>query len=247
MTESSVCEYCGKELPKRNFALPGHRPMLITMPCECPEALAAREAEERELERNERIAAFNAAWSRARIPERFIHVKADTKAAQPLMEGRSLYIYGENGRGKTHKACQVAKAYLACNTYRDKSIMRCWKSCLFVTAQDVLSQLRTSWDRWDESEEDVFMRFVGADLLILDDLGKGVPSEWAAENLFRVVDRRWAKGRPMVITSQYTTEQLTDRYAKAGDETMGAMLSRLGDVWCDKIHMTGEDKRLANT
>lgn len=245
MTISDACEFCGKKLPTRNFALAGHEPMLITLPCGCERAKEKVEAEKREFERQERIAAFDLAWGRSRVPERFVHVKADSKGAQPLLEGRSLYIYGENGRGKTHKACQVAKAYLARNTYRDRVTMRCWKQCLFATAQDVFSQLKTSWDRWDEGEEDVFMRFAGVDLLILDDLGKGVPSEWAAENLFRLIDRRWARQRPMVITSQYTIEQLTDRYARAGDETMGAMMSRLGDGWCDKIMMTGEDRRLA--
>lgn len=238
------CQYCGRELPTKDFALPGHRPMPITLPCDCEEAREAVRAEEARIEREERAKAFSEVWSRAGIPAIFQHVGADFKAARPLQDGRALYVFGDNGRGKTHVACQAAKAYLVHNTYRDKMVMRCWKSCMFVTSQDVFSQLRSSWDRWDQSEEDVFQRLAGVDLLVLDDFGKGVPSEWAAESMFRVIDMRWSQARPTIFTSQYTITELRDRYERAEDKTMGAMVSRL-EGWCDVTALTGEDRRLA--
>lgn len=243
MTSSSeTCPHCGKRLEVRNFALAGHMPIMVTMPCDCPEAKAEIEREEAEAERAERIEAFGNAWRRVGIPQMFAHVNADFERVKPLFDGRWLYLYGDNGRGKTHAACQTAKAYLARNTYRMDGMMRCWKTCLFVTQQSLFSQLRASWDRWDQNEEDVFMRWAGVDLLILDDLGKGVPSEWAAENLFRLIDSRWSNGRLTVITSQYDLNGLTERYAKAGDETMSAMVSRLGGV-CEQVLIDGRDRR----
>lgn len=240
------CQYCGRELPQRNFALAGHEPMLITLPCDCDEARKEAQRESEEIERRERIEAFGKVWERANIPEEFRHVSADRESfemAQTLLGGGSLYFLGANGRGKTYTACQVAKAYLIKSTYRDEMVMRCWKSCQFVTAQGALSQLRSSWDRWDQNEEDVFQRLSGVGLLILDDLGKGVPSEWAAENLFRLVDARWSYHRPMIVTSQYSPDDLTERYAKAGDETMGALMSRL-DGWCAGKVFGGPDMRI---
>lgn len=237
------CQYCGKELPRRNFALVGHRPMMVTLPCDCPKAQEEAEREAQEIERRERAQAFASAWTAAGIPEMFAHVDADFKLAAPLFAGRSLYIMGENGRGKTHAACRAAKAYMVRHTYRDGTTMRCWKRCMFVTAQGVLSQLRSSWDRWDQNEEDVFRRWAGVGLLVLDDLGKGVPSEWAAESLFRLVDARWSNGRPMIVTSQYSADELADRYDKAGEETMRALMSRL-DGWSDGIRLDGPDRRL---
>lgn len=243
MTSTSKCQHCGRDLPQRDFALPGHKPMLITMPCDCPKAKEEQEREEREVERQERIDAFAEVWKRVGIPERFQHVKADTKTAAPLSEGRSLYLVGENGRGKTHAACACAKAYLARNTYNDGGVTRCWKSALFLDAQDMFTRLRTSWDRWDQTEEDVFQRWSGVDLLILDDLGAGVPSEWAGENVRKLVNSRWSNGRPMVITSQYGIDELADRYARVGDKSMGAILSRLGGC-CDVLVFNGRDRRL---
>lgn len=243
---TSRCQYCGNELPKRDFALPGHKPMMITLPCDCADAQREAERESAEIERREKAEAFAEVWKRGSVPEEFAHVPAERWAfetAQTLHDGRSLYFLGDNGRGKTYAACQVAKAFLIKSTYRDQMVMRCWRSFQFATAQDVLSSLRSSWDRWDQNEEDVFQRWAGVDLLILDDLGKGVPSEWAAENMFRLVNARWSEHKPMIVTSQYDANDLAGRYAKAGDETMGALMSRL-DGWCSGRAFEGPDRRI---
>lgn len=239
------CEYCGKELPTRDFALPGNRPMLVSLPCDCPEARAARKAEEEERRKAEKMEAFSKAWVRSGVPKMYRHVKAgkaDFERADTLIGGRSLYLTGKNGRGKTHSACQAAKAYLIRNTYSDGVVTRCWKTLTFTTAQAMFASLKTSWDRWDQTEEDVFQRYLGAGLLILDDLGQGVPGEWSAANVLRLIDERETEGRPIIITSQYSVNELADRYERAGDGTMSAMMSRL-DGWCDVVRMTGHDRR----
>lgn len=240
------CKYCGNELPQRDFALPGHKPMMITLPCDCADAQREAEMESAEIERREKAEAFGEVWKMANVPEEFAYVPAERwafDAIQTILDGHSLYFLGDNGRGKTYAACQVAKAFLIRNTYRDERVMACWKSFQFATAQGILSSLRSSWDRWDQNEEDVFQRWAGVDLLILDDLGKGVPSEWAAENMFRLVDARWSNRRPMIVTSQYSSDELADRYAKAGIKTMGALMSRL-DGWCVGRSFGGSDRRV---
>ena len=241
---SKVCEYCGKVLPTRDFALPGHGPMLITLPCDCPEAKAATEAERKESERSERVKAFSKAWTSAGIPKMFEHVDADFIGAKPVLDGRSVYLYGSNGNGKTHAACRIAKAYLVRKTKTVEGMTRCWGSARFVTAQEMFARLKQSWERWDENEEDVFQRWAGVGLLVLDDLGKGVPTEWAAENVFRLVDSRWSNGRPMVVTSQYSLDQLSERYERASSETLAALVSRLAG-WSHIVNLEGEDQRIS--
>lgn len=260
-----VCKYCGKELKAVDYALPGHRPMLVTIPCECEQAQEDLRKEREESERSERIEAFSMVWSRSGVPNRFLHVKANFEMAEPLFNGKWLYLCGDNGRGKTHAACQAAKAYLVRNTRRevihDKKrgdvlgSMRCATSFHFTEAQSLLSEVTSSWSRWDMNEEEVKERWAGVDLLILDDLGKGVPSEWAAETLFDIINRRWSnndddgvsndfKPRLTIITSQYSIDELADRYHKAGAETLSAMVSRLKGE-CKEIPMTGQDRRLS--
>lgn len=248
-----VCKYCGKELPTQNFAPFGFKPMLVTLPCDCEKYKQAIEQEEKEAEMRERRDALADVWFRSDVPERFRDVKADFNKAKSLFDGNWLYIYGENGRGKTYAACQTAKAYLIHNTKRDiiptskgdrKGPMKCRVSFHFTEAQGLLSDITSSWSRWDMNEAEVVARWIGVDLLILDDLGKGVPSEWAAEKLFEIVNKRWSNKKPTIITSQYSIAELSDRYRKAGDETLSAMISRLKGE-CDEIPLMGEDMRLS--
>jgi hypothetical protein len=68
-----TCEYCGKELPVRNFSPFGCAPMMVTMPCGCDGAQEAARREEEESIRAERAEKFRAAWAKkstASIPTR---------------------------------------------------------------------------------------------------------------------------------------------------------------------------------
>ena len=242
-TAGNRCPLCGAVLPTRDFALPGHRPMVVTMPCACPGAVAEAAAEAAERTRSERARRFAEVWSRSGVPEEFAHVRADFSKADAIDSNRSVYIAGRNGRGKTHRACQYAKGWLVRHVTEEHGVMACRRSLRFVTSQRLASLLKSSWQRWDETEEDVFQRLAGVDLLVLDDLGKGVPSEWFAENLLRLIDERWSAHKPMVITSQYGTSELADRLCKADDNTLGALKSRLRG-WCDGEVIEGPDRRI---
>ena len=262
---TSRCEYCGRELPTRNFAMPGHKPMMITLPCDCEQSKERQRQEQLRRDREDMSRVLRDVWDRANVPPRFAHVRADFDMARPLFEDRWLYLCGKNGRGKTYAACQAAKAYLIRNTMRDRiptrdgfadGSMRCRVSFRFVEAQGLLSEVTSSWNKLGMSEEQVKSRLAGVDLLILDDLGKGVPSEWAAETIFDTINGRWKANhdrghrrdgetpRLTIITSQYGIDDLAERYRKAGDETLGAMVSRLRGE-CEEKMLGGDDRRIA--
>jgi DNA replication protein DnaC/primosomal protein DnaI len=238
--------------------------MLVTLPCDCEQSKERQRQEQLRTDREEIARILRDVWDRSNVPPRFAHVSADFDTAAPLFEGRWLYLYGENGRGKTYTACQTAKAYLIRNTMRDRiptrdgfahGSMRCRVSFRFVEAQGLLSEVTSSWNKWGMSEEQVKSRWAGVDLLILDDLGKGVPSEWAAETIFDTINGRWKcnqdRGqrkawetpRLTIITSQYCIDDLAERYRRAGAETLSAMVSRLRGE-CEEVKLGGGDKRI---
>ena len=239
------CPHCGNAFPQRNVALPGHRPRMIAMPCTCPQAVADEERERRDELNRARTEVFRRVWAHAGIPEEFKHVEADFSMADTLDAHGAVYLAGDTGRGKTHKACQYAKGYLIRHIKPYHGSMWCDVSLLFLEAESVQSLLRSTWGRWDQSEDDLFQRWVGVSLLIFDDLGKGKPDETSAENVFRIIRTRQESHRETIFTSQYSTSELVDRFALASKKTTDTMKSRLRG-WCEGEVLDGPDRRVQN-
>lgn len=103
-------------------------------------------------------------------------------------EGRSLVLLGAPGRGKTHLA--IAVAYKAIQNGYDAR---------FTTAALLLNELHVA-AREGELEK-ALAGFVAPDVLVIDELGYLAYGQDAANSLFQVVDRRYLKQKPIVITS----------------------------------------------
>jgi DNA replication protein DnaC len=103
-------------------------------------------------------------------------------------EGRSLVLLGQPGRGKTHLA--IAVAYKAIQNGYDAR---------FVTAAQLLNEMHVAGR--EGRLEDAVAAFVAPDVLVIDELGYLAYAEDAANCLFQVVDRRYLKSKPIVITS----------------------------------------------
>ncbi len=103
-------------------------------------------------------------------------------------DGRSLVLLGEPGRGKTHLA--IAVAYKAIQNGYDAR---------FATAASLLNELHVAAREGDI--EAALTEFVAPDVLVIDELGYLTYGPDAANSLFQVVDRRYVKRKPHVITS----------------------------------------------
>jgi DNA replication protein DnaC len=106
----------------------------------------------------------------------------------------------------------------------------------------VQSLIRSTYGRWSQSEEDLFRQWTEVDLLLFDDVGKGVSDERNAETTFRILRTRMDNEKATVITSQYTTAELADAL-RGRDETLDAIRSRLRG-WCEGVVLDGPDRRL---
>lgn len=134
----------------------------------------------------------------------------------------SLYMFGYSGLGKTHLALSIAT-----------QVLEQGHDVVYVSAQSAFSTLLGT-DR--EAGEELFRSLLGADLLVLDDLGTENVTAYLRARLYEIVNGRMGR-RPTIYTSNICKrEVLEGRY----DEKIASRL--LGD--CLIMRFWGEDIRL---
>lgn len=139
--------------------------------------------------------------------------------------GKGLILFGDAGTGKTHLASAIS------NYLMDDFI-----PVKFGTFADLLDSLKDSF-RTDRQTK--IVKTLGEiPLLVIDDLGKERYTEWASQILFQVIDKRYNKELPTIITTNLPLQALRQRL---GDPIM----SRLSET-CYGIQMKGENYRYAH-
>lgn len=101
----------------------------------------------------------------------------------------------------------------------------------------LLARLGASFGKGRDGVLDVL---TGRGALVLDDIDKARPTDYAAEQLFLAVDTALAEGRPLLVTTNLVLGELAERYPAPCGE---ALVSRLVG-YCHAIHVGGPDRRL---
>ena len=174
----------------------------------------------------------------AGVPTRYL-------SAEPrpdLLSG--AYLYGKTGRGKTYAACGAIRAFVEAHIIEVEGIhMYHGPRARFVNVPVWFSEMRATYDRRGESEQEVFDRYARCELLVLDDLGKGSKTEWAVERLYMLIDHRCNELLPTIITSNYGLAQVAAMLT-SDEDTLQAIASRVLAVCdCNGIEMVGADLR----
>ncbi|MDX2161370.1 MAG: ATP-binding protein [bacterium] len=115
--------------------------------------------------------------------------------------GHWLILGGSVGGGKTHLAASIA------NAWRDVG-----RDVVFITVPDLLDYLRTAFEPNARTTLDQRFTIVrNAPFLVLDDLGTENATSWAREKLFQMLDYRYLRRLPTVITISKPVEDLDIR------------------------------------
>jgi len=233
-TPSEACPICGA--PYRKVQL-GQKELLVSS-CDC----LRKEKEERIRERilrEEKEGRLRASGLTPRLfLSRFSNFeekpgkeRALNKAREFLErfgEGERLHssgviFWGKPGVGKSHLAAAIANELLE----RGFSV-------LFLNTVDFLNSLRDLY-RNEESEAPEIERVSGVDLLVLDDLGAEKPTEWALEKIYQIVNIRYERLGPLIITTNLDLNSLEHLL---GERTFGRILEM-----CVPVEVGGEDHR----
>ncbi|MBQ9091427.1 MAG: ATP-binding protein [Anaerotignum sp.] len=118
--------------------------------------------------------------------------------------GDNLLLYGGSGRGKTFLCNCIAK-----------DVLEQGKTVLYLTAGQLFKQLEELRFHMDEEEEtlDWDAELLDADLLIIDDLGTEFATMFTASELFRIINDRKLRKKPVVISTNLDYKALMDQYS----------------------------------
>ena len=141
-------------------------------------------------------------------------------AMQP--EGWLLFT-GTYGCGKTHLAAAIANHRIESD-----------QSAIFVVVPDLLDHLRSTFGPSSEaSYDDLFDEVRNTQLLLLDDLGVQGVTPWAQEKMFQILNHRYNRQLPTVLTTNQRLSDLDQR-----------LRSRLHDLnLVEHIHIRAPDYR----
>jgi DNA replication protein DnaC len=141
---------------------------------------------------------------------------------------RSVVLIGNTGTGKSH----LAAAYL------NYAITQ-GRTGVFVSLIDLMASLRMSVSSNEPGQDwdSLLNRFIGADILVLDDLGQEKATDKVIEVLFFLLNSRVNRQKTTVVTSNYRLKELRDTYGYSA-----AIVSRLAGF--QRISWDCEDYRI---
>jgi len=132
-----------------------------------------------------------------------------------------IIFTGTTGVGKTHLAAAIANHLL------NQGI-----PVVFGTMADFLQRIK---DGFNGDDTDTMKILQTVDLLVIDDLGKENHSKWVTEQVFTIINSRYANNLPTVITTEFTAKNLRDMF-------IPAVVSRFTESYYP-IKITADDYR----
>jgi DNA replication protein DnaC len=206
----------------------------------------------------------------ARIPRRYSACSFDSFKTQPgttqdnaLLFARTLVLdypavdrgllfIGPAGVGKTHLAVSIIKGLI------EKGF-----AGIFSESGSLLKEIQDSYNPISRTSElRVLAPVYQADVLVLDELGATVPTDWVRDTMYQIINKRYNDNKLTIFTTNYSDENVNDtpeavparsfsrklnpdraRDMTTLEERIGSRLrSRLYEM-CTKVVMDGEDYR----
>lgn len=113
----------------------------------------------------------------------------------------SLLLYGKTGLGKTHLSLAIV----------GKAVERGY-GVIYNSAQNLFNTLEK--EKFGKSDTNTQDAILASDLLIIDDLGTEFKTNFTVSMFYNIVNSRDFEGKPTIINTNLTPEQLTEAYGE---------------------------------
>ena len=143
----------------------------------------------------------------------------------PKFYFRNLFLSGAPGLGKTFLSACIAR-----------TVSEAGHSVVYDTAGNVFARFEEQKFARDLDAKDETRRYLNCDLLILDDLGCELTTQFVQSALYTLVNTRLAAGLHTVISSNLSMDEVSHRYSPQ-------IASRLAGEY-HVLHFFGNDIRL---
>lgn len=140
---------------------------------------------------------------------------------------RNLFLYGAPGLGKTYLSACIARV-----------VSEQGHSVVYDTAGSIFAQFEAQKFSHDPDARDETRRYLNCDLLIMDDLGCELTTQFTQSALYELINTRLISGKHTVISSNLTMDDVSRRYSPQ-------IASRLEGEY-HPLHFFGSDIRLRN-
>ena len=131
---------------------------------------------------------------------------------------RGLLIDGPSGSGKTYLLSCIANELIA----RGKPVR-------YISYNDFLYMVRISFAPDSPySEYELLQEIENVPVLILDDLGTEQATDFSSSLLYRIIDKRYGKNLPFLLSTSCSLEKLEKRLGFLGNQIMQRIIETCG-------------------
>lgn len=156
----------------------------------------------------------------------------ETTIEEFVQQGSNLYLYSQNcGNGKTSWALRLAQTFI--NKIWHKTEIKC--RVLYISVPKFFIMLKDNIREGNEYISHIKNNVLDCDLVIWDDIGTKMGTEFEIENLLNIIDARISNNKSNIYTSNMSPAQLNERVGER-------LYSRIVNT-AYNLELKGKDKR----
>jgi DNA replication protein DnaC len=145
---------------------------------------------------------------------------------------RGLLFMGPAGVGKTHLAVAIIRGLIG------KGF-----AGVFTEFGALLKEIQDSYNPISKSSElKVLAPIYQTEVLVLDELGATVPTDWVRDTMYQIINKRYNDNKLTIFTTNFSDERRSDKEQVLEDRIGSRLRSRLYEM-CTKVMMEGGDYR----